>query len=611
MHLECRMLKYFITEKVISTDLIEERNIQMKKKILPVIAAIAFIFVVVIFMILGKVIDKYTPTDERQDLAIQYNLTSNDEVAIIYNNELIEAKAKVINDVVYLRLDTVKSYINDRFYWDSNENLLRYTTASDLVSVPAESTSYTITKDSHSSDHIIVKADAETAYIAIDFVKTYSDFSYEIFENPNRVVITTAWDDYTTTTAKKASELRVRGGIKSPILDDLEKGEVLTILEEMETWTKVITDDGIIGYVKSKNLGNTSTKTLTSDYVPEEFTHIKKDFEINMAWHQVFNRSANGNISSVLQSTKGLNVISPSWFYLKDENGGIGSLASSDYVSYCHQHNVEVWALVSNFGAADQGLENPDLTAVLTHTSSRDNLVNNLISAAIQYNLDGINVDFESVSPEVGDAYIQFIRELSLKCANNGIVLSVDNYVPTAYTAFYDRAEQALFADYVVIMAYDEHYSGSEPGSVASIGWVTEGIENTLKEVPADQIILGMPFYARVWKLTPVEGESLPEDGAVVDSFTNFDISCYSASMGEQKKLASVNGVTPVWSDDVGQHYVEYINGGSIYQIWMEDAASIEAKLKVMDSFGLAGGSFWKLGLEQSAVWDTIIKYIN
>lgn len=583
----------------------------MKKKILPVIAALAFILAVISFMILGKVIDKYTPTDERRDLSEHYGVTSDEEVAIIYNNELIESKAKLLNGVVYLRLDMVKGYINDRFYWDANENILRYTTASELVSVPAESTNYTIAKDSHSSNHIIVKADAETAYIAIDFVKTYSDFAYEIFEEPNRVVITTAWGDYTTTTAKKDTEIRVLGGIKSPIIDDIAKGETLTILEELENWTEVITDDGIIGYVKSKNLGSKSTKTLTSDFVEEAFTHIKKDFEINMAWHQVFNRNANSNISSVLSSTKGLNVISPSWFYLKDEKGGIGSLASSDYVSYCHQHNVEVWALVSNFGAVDQGLENPDLTTILTHTSSRDNLVNNLISAAIQYNLDGINIDFESVDPAVGDSYIQFIRELSLKCANNEIVLSVDNYVPTAYTAFYDRAEQALFADYVVIMAYDEHYSGSEPGSVASIGWVTEGIENTMKEVPADQIILGMPFYARVWKLTPADGIELPETGSMISDYSDYNISCYSASMGEQKNLANVNGITPIWSDEIGQHYVEYKNSGAIYQIWMEDAASIEAKLKVMDSFGLAGGSFWKLGLEQSSVWDTIIKYIN
>ena len=585
----------------------------MKKKILPVIAAIAFIIVVGLFMVLGNIIEKYTPTKETKDLSVHYHVTADDEVAIIYNNELIEDKAKLIDNIVYLSVDTIKANINDRFYWDANENLLRYTTATDLVSVPAESTNYTITKDSHSSNHILVKADAETAYVAIDFVKTYSDFAYEVYENPNRVVITTQWGDYTTATAKKDTEIRVLGGIKSPILTEVAKGAELTVLVPDETWTEVITSDGIIGYVKSKLLSNTSTKTLTSDFVEEEFSHIKKDFEINMAWHQVTSRSANNNLSSVLKSVKGLNVISPTWFYLKDTKGNIGSIASSDYVNYCHQHGIEVWGLISNFGAKDQGLENPDLTEILTYSSRRDNLVNNIISNAIQYNLDGINVDFESVSPAVGDSYIQFIRELSLKCANNGLVLSVDNYVPTAYTAFYDRAEQALFADYVVIMGYDEYYAGSEEaGPTASIGFVTEGVANTLKEVPADQIILGMPFYSRVWKKTPTADSNTAstEEGSA-DSYVIYDLSSYPAGMGEQKRLASANGAEPVWLEEYGLHYVEYQNGGSIYQIWMEDTTSIEQKLKVMDSYNLAGGAFWKLGLEQSAVWDTIIKYIN
>lgn len=583
----------------------------MKKKILPIIAALALIVVVALFMVLGSIIEKYTPTKETQDLSIHYNVTSANEAAIIYNNELLEAKAKVINNVVYLGIDTVKSHLNDRFYWDANENLLRYATATDLVSVPAESTTYTITKDSHSSNHIVVKADADTAYVSIDFLEKYCDFSYNYFENPNRIVLTTAWGDYTIASAKKDSEIRVLGGIKSPILTEVTKGSVLTVLAPDETWTKVITDNGIIGYIKSKNLSATSIQTRTSDFVEEEFAHIKKDFEINMAWHQVTSRAANSNLSSVLQNTKGINVLSPTWFYLKDTKGNIGSLASSDYVDYCHQHGIEVWGLVSNFGAKDQGLENPDLTEILTYSSRRDNLVNNLISAAIQYNLDGINVDFESVSPSVGDAYIQFIRELSLKCANNGLVLSVDNYVPTAYTAFYNRAEQALFADYVVIMGYDEYTSNSEePGPTASIGFVKDGVVNTIKEVPANQIILGMPFYARVWKKTPAAGSDTSTEGSA-DSYIIYDISCYSASMGEQKRLANANGATPIWLDDYGLHFVEYENSGSIYQIWMEDVTSLEQKLKVMDSYGLAGGAFWKLGLEQSAVWDTIIKYIN
>ena len=561
----------------------------MKKKIIPFIAAAVLILVIILFMVLGNIIEKYTPSKDQKDAQEYYGITTDTDVAIICNNEVIESKGKLINDVVYLSYETVRSYINSRFYWDSNENILRYATASDLISVNAESSDYSVTKDTQSFGHTIVKADASTAYIAIDFVKQYSDFKYEVYTDPNRVVITNSWGDYQTAPAKKNCEIRYQGGIKSPIITEVTKNTPLTILETGDTWTKVATADGYIGYIKSKNLGSASTQTLSSDFTPEEFGHI--------------NQTANGNVSSILQKSKGINVLSPTWFYLNDNNGNLANLASSNYVDYCHQNGVEVWALVSN-------LENPDVdtAAVLSHTSSRDNLTNNLISYAIQYNLDGINVDFEALSVDgVGNSYIQFIRELSLKCANNGIVLSVDNYVPSDYTRFYNRSEQALFADYVIVMAYDEHYSGSEEaGSVASIGYVTQGVEDTLKEVPANQLILGMPFYTRVWSETPA---SQPTDEA--DSAAYYDLSSYATSMTEVSKLLKANGVEPVWLEDVGQNYAEYQNNGVTYKIWIEDASSLEKKLTVMDHYGLAGGAFWKLGMEDSSIWDTIIKYIN
>jgi spore germination protein YaaH len=163
-------------------------------------------------------------------------------------------------------------------------------------------------------------------------------------------------------------------------------------------------------------------------------------------------------------------------------------------------------------------------------------------------------------------------------------------------------------------MGYDEHYAGSEEaGSVSSIGFVNQGVADTLQSVPADQLILGMPFYTRVWSETPVS-----DDGAAVsttedtsDSDTLYELDCYSAGMKEVQNLISTNGAVPVWSDTDGQYYVEYINGGVTYKIWVEDATSLEEKLKVMQSNQLAGGAFWKLGLEDPAVWDTIIKYIN
>jgi spore germination protein YaaH len=585
----------------------------MKKKFIPFLAAGALIIVVILFMLLGSLIEKYTPSKERQDLSEYYNLSSSDDVAVILNNQILSVTGKLIDGNVYLDFDTIHDLINSRFYWDTNENKLLYTTADALISADAESTTYLVNKDSHSLDHVIVKASADTAYVAVDFVKQYSDFTYEVYGTPARIVLTNSWGDVTVASPKKNGEIRYQGGIKSLILADVEKGAELTVLEPDDTWTKVATVDGIIGYIKSSNLNSTSTKTVSSDYVPENFSHITKDFKINLAWHQVTNNTANGNIASVLQNTKGINVISPTWFYLKDETGGIGSLASSDYVTYCHQNGIEVWALVSNFGAKDQGLDNPDLSAILTYSSRRENLINNLISAAIQYNLDGINVDFESIDPSTGDSFIQFIRELSLKCANNGIVLSVDNYSPTAYTAFYNRSEQAIFADYVILMAYDEHYSGSEEaGSVASIGFVTDGVVNTLAEVPADQLILGMPFYARVWQETPILPDGVSSEAELTaDTIIEYNLSSYSTSMKEIQNLISANGAEPVWSDEDGQYYVQYENGGSTYKIWVEDATSLEEKLKVLQQYQLAGGAFWKLGLETSNIWDTIIKYIN
>lgn len=577
----------------------------MKKKIIPVIAAGLLILVVILFMLLGNLIEKYSPSKETEDLSTYYGLSSDTEIALILNNEVIDAKGRLIDGHIYLDYNTVYNYINSRFYWDTNENILRYTTSTDLISAAAESTSYTVSKEAKSFDQIIVKGDAAAAYLSLDFVKQYSDFSYVLYENPNRLVLTTAWGDYTIASAKKSSEIRYQGGIKSPILTTVEKNAELTVLSPDETWTKVATADGVIGYIRSKNLGTTSTKTVSSDFVPEQFTHITKDFKINMAWHQVTNQSANGNIASVLQSTKGINVLSPTWFYLNDNSGGISSLASSSYVDYCHQNGIEVWALVSN-------LENPDVNAesVLSHTSTRDNLTNALISAAIQYDLDGINVDFEALNVNaVGTSFIQFIRELSIKCANNGIVLSVDNYIPSAYTSFYNRAEQARFADYVVLMAYDEHYAGSEEaGSVASIGYVTKGVEDTLQEVPAEQLILGMPFYTRVWSETPIDGDGSTGE---TDNVVDYALSSYAAGMSDVQKLISANGAEQVWLDDIGQNYVEYKNSGVTYKIWIEDATSLEEKLKVMTSHNLAGGSFWKLGLETSSIWDTIIKYIN
>lgn len=591
------------------------RGTRKKKNNTHVFVAAAFIIIVIMIAGISMLIKKYSPSKERVDLNAYYNIQNEDDMAVILDNERLEEVAKYWDGHVYLEYRVVQDKLNQRFYWDFYENILRYVTPTDVVSVNAGEQSFMVSKTSENTDYTIVKVDADQMYIALDFVQKYTNIDFQVSEEPNRVQITSKWGDVKTAQTKGNTEIRQKGGIKSPIVADVSKGSKVTVLESGDNWSKVCTEDGMIGYLKNKRLGEVTTETLSREFEEPVFTHMLKDKTISLGWHQVTNQDGNNRVANVLQSTKGINVLSPTWFYLNDNNGSIYSLANQNYVDYCHQQGVEVWALVSN-------LENSevDTTYVLSHTSVRDKLVNEIIAAAIQYNLDGINLDFEALSAYtseedgkryVGDAYIQFVRELSIKCKNNNIVLSVDNYVPSSYTEFYNRSEQALFADYVIIMAYDEHTRVSDDvGPVASIGFVKEGVENTLKEVPAEQIILGMPFYTRVWELTPKEGAGEDVESASED-YLPYEFTCVEEGMQTVENRYTVNGAQPVWDEESGQYYTEYENGGKTYKIWIENEASLEEKLKVMKEHSLAGAAYWKLGFERSSAWDTIVKYVN
>jgi spore germination protein YaaH len=571
----------------------------MKKKVVPVLIVLVLIAFIVLGLVIASYIEKYTPTTERADLSEYFASESANSVPIVLNNSRSDLSAKLLDDQFYLDFSFVHDTLNSRFYWDENEELLFYTTATELLTITPGESSYLKNDTTEDYGNVIACLDSGTLRINIDFLTEYCDFTYAYYDDPARLVVHNQWGSIDVVSASKDTVIRQKGGIKSPILCDLASNVTVTVLDEEENWTKVITDDGIAGYVQNKYLNEKTTDTISHEFEEESVSHISKDFEICMAWHQVFSRDSNSDIASVLSSTKGVNVISPTWFYLDDNDGNLSDIGSLDYVNYCHEQGVEVWALFNNLED-----DEADTAYVLTHSSIRHHLVDEIIAKAAQYDLDGINLDFESMKQaEVGDAYIQFVRELALKCSANGLVLSVDNYVPSDYTAFYDRAEQAFFADYVVIMGYDEHYYGSDAGSVASLSWVTEGVTNTLLEVPADQVILGMPFYTRVWCLTPRSDES--------DTEMLYDVTSEAYGMSAAAKLVTSNNAEKQWLEDCGQYFVEYEKGGLLYRIWLEDSASAEKRLQLLDEYGLAGASFWKLGLETSDIWDTIETYFQ
>lgn len=577
----------------------------MKKKILPAAIIVGLIILILGIIGISSLIRKYTPTKETEDLNKYFNISSEDESALIVDNTVSDSKAKLIDGKIYVDYNFVHDSLNSRFYWDANENVLLYTTAADIVSAAADSSTYTVTKQANDFGYTIVKATSSSALIALDYVKQFSNITYKSYDKPSRTVITTSWGKIETASTAKSTQLRVKGGIKSPILKQIKKGESLTILEKGTKWDKAASKDGIVGYIKASTLSDIKTTELkNNDYTEEAFTHIKKDKDICLAWHQITNKSSNSKVANVISSTKGVNVMSPTWFYLNDNNGGLADLASKDYVNYCHSQGIEVWGLFSN-------LENKDVDAasVLTHTSTRTTLINQIMSAAFNYELDGVNIDFENITKEAyGDSYIEFIRELAIKCHNNGISLSVDVTVPASYNKFFNRADMANFADYVIIMGYDEHYNGSDAGSVASLPWVTTGLNDTLKEVPADQVILGMPLYTRIWELTPKDA-----DNPVTDTADQSQYNITSSVYGMDAAAAQVSGNNATASPDeeTGQNYAEWNANNKLYKVWIEDNTSLEKRLELVDKNKLAGAAFWKLGFENSSIWDIVIKYLD
>ena len=572
----------------------KRRRRKKRSRINPAAVGILGILLVLCVGAAVFLIKKYAPSKERMNLNVYYGIEKEDELAIIIQNTLIEEKGIVLEGRPYVSTQVVKDYINSRFYWDSAENLYIYTTPEEMITASVGESQYTVDKKTVASDYQIVKVEEGVAYVALEYVKDHTAMDYHYLEDPNRVQITCEYGEVPVVEARKNAVVRYRAGIKSPILTDVKKGDMLYVLEEPEEidkWTRVRTQDGYIGYIRDSKLKKETTTVLSTDFVEPEYPDLVKDEVINLAWHQVTNKEANKGVYEKLAQAKGVNVLSPTWFFVRDNNGNIQSLATSDYVSYCHQNGVEVWGLVENITYAGQ----IDITSILSKTSSRQNLVTQLIAQAIQYDLDGINVDFEALPGAAGDGFIEFIRELSILCRRNNIILSVDNYVPMAYNQNYNRKEQGIVADYVIIMGYDEHYAGSEEaGSVASIGYVRNGIEKTLEEVPARKVINAVPFYTRLWK-TDSEGK----------------VTSSAIGMDSAEKTLENNGATPEWSEEYGQYYAEFTNSEGFYQVWLEEERSIEEKAKLMKEYQLAGIAAWRLGYERNEIWDTILKYVN
>ena len=560
---------------------------QQKKKAAPVLVVLILIVLVGAAGVVSFLINRYKPGTEYMAGNEYFNLTDENSVALIQNGELLEEQAVLIGGESYAAYTYVESQLNSCFYWDEETKGILLTTSGGVQTLlPGDAA---VAKTPGGQPAVQQESDGKV-YISLDVVKEYTDLDYAYYSDPNRVVIRNEWDGVEQATVQSdTAQVRQKGGIKSLILADVQKGDTLLYLENLDNWCKVMTADGYTGYIRTEDISEPEAieaRTAKKD----SYERITRDHKINLVWHQSTSTESNDAMAEMTAEMTGVNVISPTWFSVTDETGTISSLASADYVKLAHEAGREVWGLIDNFNEAF------DETTDLAYASVRSRMINQLIAQAIQYGLDGINVDFENLKEAGIPHYLQFLRELTSAAHAQNLVVSVDTPVPQAYTMYYQRGEQARFVDYMIVMAYDEHFAGSEEaGSVSSLPFVQQAVEEMTRVMPADQVICGIPFYTRVW----------------TEKFGQSAITSEVLGMDGAKNYAKENQMTETWDASLGQNVATVETSDARYTIWMEDEQSMEEKLKVIQSADLAGVAEWKLGFERADVWSLISEYIE
>lgn len=560
---------------------------QQKKKAAPVLVVLILIVLVGAAGVGSFLINRYKPGTEYMAGNEYFKLTDENSVALIQNGELLEEQAVLIGGEPYAAYTYVESQLNSCFYWDEETKGILLTTSGGVQTLlPGDAA---VAKTPGGQPAVQQESDGKV-YISLDVVKEYTDLDYAYYSDPNRVVIRNEWDGVEQATVQSdTAQVRQKGGIKSLILADVQKGDTLLYLENLDNWCKVMTADGYTGYIQTEDISDPEAieaRTAKKD----SYERITRDHKINLVWHQSTSTESNDAMAEMTAEMTGVNVISPTWFSVTDETGTISSLASADYVKLAHEAGREVWGLIDNFNEAF------DETNDLAYASVRSRIIEQLLAEAASCGMDGINVDFENLKEAGIPHYLQFLRELTSAAHAQNLVVSVDTPVPQAYTMYYQRGEQARFVDYMIVMAYDEHFAGSEEaGSVSSLPFVQQAVEEMTRVMPADQVICGIPFYTRVW----------------TEKFGQSAITSEVLGMDGAKNYAKENQMTETWDASLGQNVATVETSDARYTIWMEDEQSMEEKLKVIQSADLAGVAEWKLGFECADVWSLISEYIE
>lgn len=540
--------------------------------------------IIAIFIGLIAIIINLAPNYIRKEVTGKINV-------IINNNNVTESmKFDVFvdeNDIVYMATKDIANFFDEDIFYDNMYDQIITSSDTKLATLKLDEKEMYVNSSRVKIYGAATKKD-DNFYLPISEMKDVYNVEIDYIKDSNILTIDSLSREQKKANASKDISVKYKPTIFSKTVDKVKKGDSIIVIKELENgWKQVRTSLGKIGY----------TKDVTNIYTVREEMEDKKQIEgkVSLVWdyYSEYADAPNRNGTSI----KGINVVSPTFAILDETNAGeldvnIGQ-AGKNYIDWAHSNNYKVWPVVSNNSNKRIASE------VLNDYKLREKVINNIVNLVLTYNLDGINIDFENMSMDDKDMFSRFIIELAPRLKEYGKVLSVDVTAPDGsenWSMCYNRNKIGEIADYIIFMAYDQNgISSPKEGTTAGADWVEVNIKKfigTQEDVPAEKLILGMPFYTRLWK---------EENGKITSNVVSMKYIDSKIPSNVERK----------WNEDLKQYYVEYEQNGTTYKMWLEEEESIKAKFALMKEYNLAGAAYWQKDFEKASIWDVVAEEIK
>jgi len=508
-----------------------------------------------------------------------------DRPKVVIGGIQVDSLALISGEAILLPFETVRKYMDPTLHWDAGSESLVVTTQDKVITMQTESLTAYVNRRPASLNMPATSRDG-TVFVPMDVLEPLYRIKGRVFESTGTVFYDFLTKPVQTAVVAQKSNLREGPSIHEPIVTKLVEGDTLEVVKA-GAWYAATTRTGHFGFVRDSEVALREVVTPKVEPVaPREPWRPRG--KINLTWEQVITR--NPDVATI-KDMPGLNVVSPTWFSVIDADGNVKNKADSRYVRWAHSKGFKVWALVDN------GFDPVRTSAVLKDLRKRETVIQQVLAYAALYGIDGINIDFENIDYDDRGLLVQFVREMAPLCREQGLVVSMDVTIKSKsrnWSMCYDRKALAAAVDYLMLMAYDEHTAGSGiAGSVGSLPWVEEGIKGVLEEVPAERLVLGIPFYTRIWREETKNGV--------------WTVTSKAVGMETAEETLRLNGAVIQWDEGCGQNFGVYREGPAQCKIWLEDQESMALRVALVRKYGLAGIGSWRRGFEKPAIWDVIL----